>query len=859
MIGESLGAYDIVEKLGEGGMGQVYRAFDTRLKRDVAIKVLPPSVSADAERLARFQREAELLAALNHPHIAAVYGLERTGGVTALVMELVAGDDLSVRLSRGPVPLDEALPIATQLAGALEAAHEQGIIHRDLKPANIKIRPDGTVKVLDFGLAKALSVDQSLHSSSGHATITSPAVTQLGVILGTAAYMAPEQARGRAVDRRADIWAFGCVLYEMIAGTRPFDADDVTDLMTAILRDEPKWAALPAPTPVHVTELLRRCLEKDPKQRLRDIGEARIALDRADHRERGATAATASAAHRTNVLQLALASVAGAAVVSAALLWRGPERVVPEARAFEIVNGRDVRDPRVSPDGRHVAFVRNGRLFVRSLSSFDAKEIAGIENASNPFWSPDSASIGYFAVREIRAVPIAGGASRVLAQEVFAPYDACWCRAGVVFTRWAKGLWLADEAGRVTQLTPLDAAAGQQNLAYPSCLADGRLLAIAVVGKDPNRETSSQMVLVDGGRTSRLFELPGEGIFQPILVPPGRIVFTRGGANTGLWSAPVSPDLSAITGAPALVQANGWDPSVSDDGLLVALSGLSYSGVRLTWVDRTGRALGQIGKPLGEISEISLAPDGTGAAATGRERAGEVVWIHRPNGAQRFVDGEMLAWSARGDAIAYQADGAVYVRSTAGDSAPRRVIDTIVQTLSWTPDGTRIIYAVRAETRGGIRIRSADGSDDRLFVADAGGGAVSPDGRWLAYHANSGSGFEVFLTSFPETGRVWPVSSGPGRHPQWSAAGELFFAGGSTIGDDPNSLRDLYSVTIDSKDGHPSTPVKLFDADAAGYRLTLRASRAYAVARDGQRFLVPTSGVQGQAVVTAIQNVQAWR
>ena len=860
MIGQSLGAYRVIDKLGEGGMGEVYRALDTSLKREVALKVLPASVAADGERLARFQREAELLAALNHPHIAAVYGLERSAGVTALVMELVDGDDLSVRIARGQIPLDEVLPIASQLAEALEAAHEQGIIHRDLKPANIKVRPDGTVKVLDFGLAKALGDEHHVRSGSGYATITSPAMTQLGMILGTAAYMAPEQARGKVVDRRADIWAFGCVLYEMLAGVRPFPGDDVTDLVTTILRDEPRWEALPVTTPPHVRALLRRCLEKDPKVRLRDIGEARVALERIAPPEPAPPVAPTLRRLRTLLAGLGWA-MAGAVAATATLQWALHTDAEREPRAFEVVSGPDVRSPRVSPDGRKVVFVRGGRLFVRPLDGFEVKEIAGIENASNPFWSPDSESIGYFAVRELRAVPVTGGASRVLSSEAFAPFDAAWCRSGIVFVRWAKGLWIADEAGRVSELTPLDKAAGEQNLAYPSCVPDGRLLATALIGGDADREASAHIIIVEGRRTTRLFGIPNEGVGDPILVAPDHLVFSRSGGNRGLWSVPVSPDLSAVTGPLTLVQAGGTIPSVSNDGVLVSLSGITGGDSRLAWVDRSGRMVEQIGKSLSDISNLEIAPDGARAVVTGRSAPNYTrsIWLHTENGAQRIADGEMLAWTPGGESITYNGGDGVYVSSLGGKAEPRRLLGVPVRSLSWTPDGRRIIYSTRSEGRDAIHIGAADGSEEpRTIVPNADGPALSSDGRWLAYHADSGSGWEVFVASFPDLKRVWPVSTGRGRHPQWSASGELFFAGGPTVGDDPNSHRDLYAVRIDAADGRPSAPARLFDSDAAGYRITTRASRAYAVARDGQRFLVRTTGLQGEAVVTAIQNVHAW-
>ena len=860
--GDRLGPYEILAPLGAGGMGEVYRARDTDLNRDVALKVLPDLVAADPDRLARFEREAQALAALNHPHIAQIYGIERGGGTRALVMELVEGEDLSRTVARGPVPIEDAIAVARQVADALEAAHECGIIHRDLKPANIMVRPDGTVKILDFGLAKALTNQSSANNLvETSPTFTSPAMTQVGVILGTAAYMAPEQARGKAVDRRADIWAFGCVLYEMLSGCRAFAGEDVTDLITAIVRDEPRWAALPAGAAPHVTTLLRRCLEKDPKRRLRDIGEARIALDSPASAPSEATSGPEGRRGMRFAHGLALGAlltiVAGGA---AAAMWMRGDATPREPRVFEIVSGPDVRDPRVSFDGRAVAFVRSGRLFVRALDSLDAREIAGVDIASNPFWSPDGASIGYFARNELRVVPAGGGPSRLLADRAFPPFAAAWCRNQVAFIRWAAGIWVADEAGRVTELTPLDAARGESNFSYPSCLPDGRLLAVVDLAdyRLASGAERSHIIVVDGARTSRIFGIPDENVAEPVFVPPDRIVFSRSG-NRGLWSIAVGPDLSAVTGDPVLVQAGSRTPSVASDGLLVALSGLRSGDVWHEWVDRTGKPAGRVGKPFYGSSEPAIAPGGSRVAASGvandRDEAG--IWVLDPNGAQRLGDGQMLAWSPRGDQIVYAAGEDVYIR-TVGDAAPRKLLTASVRTLCWTSDGRSVIYDTRGANRE-IRIQPVDGSaGPRVLVAGGEGPALSPDGRWLAYAASSGSRLDVYVRSFPDGKIVWPVTSEGGRHPRWSRTGELFFTAGPIVGTDPNSHRDLYTVTVNAADGQPSKPVMLFNADALGYSLTMRASRGYDVAPDGQRFIVRTRREQGEGVVTAIENVNAW-
>ena len=443
MLAETLGPYRILGKLGEGGMGEVYRAHDTKLKRDVALKVLPDSFASDPDRLARFTREAQTLASLNHPNIAHIHGLEESGGVTAIVMELVEGDDLSQRIARGAMPLDEALPIATQIADALEAAHEQGIIHRDLKPANIKVRPDGTVKVLDFGLAKA-PVPEGAGATAdamNSPTITTPAmpfdwrsghpeqrrgVTQAGMILGTAAYMAPEQAKGKAVDKRADIWAFGVVLFEMLTGQRAFDGEDITEVLGAVVRLEPNFDALPADVPARVRRVLQLCLRKDLRQRAQAMGDVRLALEGAFETAAPQAATVAPSPSRgTRLAWIAALAVAAVVIVALAVpamrhLREAPPSSPPETRVDIVTPTTDSPTSfALSPDGRQIVFVALGeggsRLWLRSLATTTAQPLAGTEGASYPFWSPDSRSVGFFADGKLKRIDMGGGAPQTVA------------------------------------------------------------------------------------------------------------------------------------------------------------------------------------------------------------------------------------------------------------------------------------------------------------------------------------------------------------------------------------------------------------------------------------------------------------
>jgi predicted Ser/Thr protein kinase/uncharacterized membrane protein len=475
--GTRIGVYEITGQLGAGGMGEVYRARDSKLKREVALKVLPADVANDRERMARFQREAEVLASLNHPHIAQIYGIEDN----ALVMELVEGEDLAERLKRGPIPLDEALPIAKQIAEALEAAHEPGIIHRDLKPANIKVRPDGTVKVLDFGLAKALEPGTGI-ADRGSATITSPAMTMRGVILGTAAYMSPEQAKGKAVDKRADLWAFGCVLYEMLTGSRAFGGDDITDTLTAVMRDTPDWHALPAATPASIRKLLHRCLEKDRKKRLDSAAAARLEIEDALTTP-GIDAATVAAASDVRAGRLAW-SIAGAAVVAAVMLGvpavrhlrEAPSAAPPETRLeINTPATSDALSLALSPDGRHVAFVasRDGvpLLWLRSLDSTTAQPLAGTEGASFPFWSPDSRSIAFQAGQQLKRLDLGSGPPRTIATG--ASRGGTWNSAGVIlFANTPGSLSRVDASGG--SIVEVTTPGRGVNPRFPVFLPDGR-------------------------------------------------------------------------------------------------------------------------------------------------------------------------------------------------------------------------------------------------------------------------------------------------------------------------------------------------------------------------------------------------
>ncbi len=642
--GTRIGPYEIVAKLGEGGMGMVYRAADTKLGRDVALKILPASVTVDPERLSRFDREARTLALLNHPHIAQIYGIEvlpadTSGPRSALVMELVEGEDLAQRIARGPLPPDEALEIARQIADALSAAHDQRIVHRDLKPANIRIRRDGAVKVLDFGLAKAIEAGSD---TAAAATLTSPLpMTGVGTIVGTAAYMSPEQARGRSVDRRADVWAFGCVLYEMLAGRRPFDGNEVTDVLAAVVRDAPAFDALPPEVPPPIRRLLRRCLEKDVSKRLDSMRDARLEID-----ESNEVAASNSIEQRRFPVLLtatALLAIPGLVFLGYLLGHQSATPAAPPVHANVSLDPAEKLGPPgafdrpsrrafvVTSDGRRIVFAgaagATTQLYVRSLDARQANAIPGTAGAHTPFLSPDNQWVGFLADGVIRKVPIAGGpvvtvadlksTDRVTASALIAPgtdfYGASWSDDGtMVFGRYLDGLWQVPAAGGTpSRLTTASSSPHR----LPHHLPDGRglLLTLSDFRSDVAvlpRDATEPRLLIESATDGRYVE-------------PSHIVFAREGL---LMAVPFDLDRLAVTGTPFALEedimvADGSGAPASNSGaaqfdvtrsgtLVFATGGLyPAEPTRVVWVDRSGH-VEAIHTAMGAFTRPRLSPDG---------------------------------------------------------------------------------------------------------------------------------------------------------------------------------------------------------------------------------------------------------
>ncbi len=554
--GSRVGPYEITALLGEGGMGKVWRAHHLGLKRDDALKVLPDGMDSNPERLARFQREAQVLASLNHPHIAHVYGLEEADGIKALVMELVEGPTLADRIANGPIPLDEALPIAKQIADALGTAHEQDIVHRDLKPANIKLRPDGTVKVLDFGLAKVMEPTGAASSShSLSPTITTPAMTQLGMILGTAAYMSPEQAKGKQADKRSDIWAFGCVLYEMLTARRAFGGEDVSDTLAAVLRSEPDWNALPATTPPAIVRLLRRSLQRDRQRRLADITDARLDIEEGLTSPASEIVPSSRASLSRGWLMLASAIVLAAAIIGAAMFWtRTPTLSHPIAR-FSITLPAGERFTAVestrhlvavSPDGARIAYSANGRLYLRARDQLTATALT--EGGYNPFFSPDGRWLGFYQEGQLRKVSVTGGAPTAIAQ-ITAPFGVSWASDDtILYGQGQGGIWrVAAAGGTPEQLVKVE---DRQRAHGPQLLPDGRaiLFSLTTGGEEWEQgqivayslESRSTRTLVRGGTDARY-------------LATGHLVYARGAASSACrstsagWKSLASRSHSSMT------------------------------------------------------------------------------------------------------------------------------------------------------------------------------------------------------------------------------------------------------------------------------------------------------------------------
>ena len=799
-------------------MGEVYRATDTDLKRAVAIKVLPQSVAADAERLARFQREAEVLASLNHSNIAAIYGLERSSGTTALVMELVEGPTLADRIAKGPISIDEALPIATQIADALEAAHERGIVHRDLKPANIKIRPDGTVKVLDFGLAKAMDSAASSPTVSRAATITTPAMTQAGLILGTAAYMSPEQARGKALDTRADVWAFGCVLFEMLSATRAFDAEDVSLTLSMVLQREPDFAALPSTVPAHVRQTLRVCLQKDPRQRPRDIHDVRLAMNGAFQADASVSRSIAPVTHR-RLPWVALAVVLLLAAVSTYEWWRATRPVERPLTRLSVDLGPDaIRSPRdtvaLSPDGTRIVFVGRGKdrgtrqLFTRRLDEAAAVPIPGTVfglSESMPFFSPAGDWVAYFAGNSLKKASIQGGSVVEVAQVPTTALGASWGDDGniIVSSSSQTGLLRVPSTGGTLEPWKMIEAP----VFFPSVLPGSRAVLF-------NLSTSGSLESLDDLRIDVLAVDTGErktlisGGYAPHYLPTsgrtGHLVFIRQGT---LFAVPFDPGRLEMRGMPTPLLKDIGNTNLIDGGAQFTFSAngtfvylerqADDKPYSVSWLNSSGALTPLIAQP-GVYTAPRVSPDGSRVAYTAAGNKGGDLWVYdlrRDTPTQLTFTSPGLrevAWSPDSKYLVFGDGTSLWWIRADGSGQPQRILEKASnpRPFSFSPDGRLAFTPFGTRGLPDIWTLPLDLSDPEHpkpgkaepFLSEPAvevDPSFSPDGKFIAYASNELGTNEVFVSPFPGPGGKWKISSTGGKYPAWSArTHELFFLSG---------------------------------------------------------------------------------
>jgi eukaryotic-like serine/threonine-protein kinase len=886
LLGQRLGVYELQARIGAGGMGEVYRARDTRLGRDVAIKILPQAFTSDPDRLARFEREARVLAALNHPNIATIHGVEESDGIRGLVMELVEGETLAERIERGTshkakvtrhnggpagLPIDEALTIARQIAEALEAAHDKGVVHRDLKPANIKVTPAGVVKVLDFGLARVVPAKSEADSQSPTVTIDR---THEGLVMGTAPYMSPEQARGLPVDKRTDIWAFGCVLYEMLTGRAAFVRDTLTDTLAAVIQGEADWSRLPVNTPGDIRRLLARSLEKDPKQRLRDIGDALADLTPEAHEgrpglagaggTRSASAPATVARGRWSVWVVAAGIfVAGVGIAS---LWMLPWfRSVPPVRPLRVsVNpppGGEFRlesGSEISPDGRLIVYVAHtgdaDRLWLRPLDSLSARELPGTEGATYPFWSPDSRSIGFFAAGKLKRIDVSGGSPIALC-DVTGGRGGTWNVNGVIlFNGYNDGpiLQVSASGGEPVAVTNIDQSRTENSHRWPQFLPDGRRFLFFVRSFDPQvrgvyvgsldrpnektRVLGSQAAWYAPGRDARTGYL--------LWVRDDRLVAQPFDAAT----TQLIGDAVPIADGP-FVAANGRELfSASTEGTLLYEQAPGRS-VQLTWYGRDGRVTGLVGPPNPFTTDPRISPDGSRIAVIRvASPFGGEVWVIEidrgvaaPFAVRESSGGSAVAWAPDGQAVAYSwgAPPNLFLRGT--DGTDRRLTNTpSTQTLwDWSRDGQYLLYTVisndlAATSRSDLWAMSVTGSGEPLQLTrgrfQEQDGRFSPDGQWITYTSDESGRNEIYVQRFPDGRMKSRVSTSGGSDARWQADGrEIFYRS-------PDGT--LMSVTVRASGRAPelTPPVALFNIPAE-----------YDVSGDGQRFLALVSIEKAEA------------
>jgi serine/threonine protein kinase/Tol biopolymer transport system component len=855
-------------------MGEVYRSRDTKLKRDVAIKVLPAEFSRDPERIQRFRREAEVLATLNHPHIAQIYGLEEAGDMVCLVLELAEGDTLAQRLQRGPLPIDDALEIAIQITRALEAAHERGIVHRDLKPSNIKITPTGQVKVLDFGLAKAMSganasavarshqgMESGQEETSASRSPTMLSGTMQGAIMGTAAYMSPEQAKGRTADVRSDIWAFGCVLFEMLTGKAGFDGETIVEILGEILKAEPNWAALPAATPLGVRSLLKRCLQKDRTRRLYAIADARFQIEEAMNESSIPASSEPVQKTRERIwMGAALVVMLVALSLTAAFYFRGARRDSSEIR-LQIVTG-PTDEPEsfaIAPDGLKVVYRatlagKPNQLFLRPLNSDTAQPLTGTEGGERPFWSPDSRSIGFFAGGQLKRLDIDNGS--VLTLTDAAQWGGTWNADGTIL--FAKSFTsplyrIPAGGGEAVEVTRIEAPQQTSHL-WPKFLPDGRRFLFYTYGTPEIR--GIYVGSLDSKESQRVISTDAFAEF----VPPDYVLFHRQGALVAQ-----KLDLKKLTpiGEPVLISKQlAWDFGELTVGLSASASGMlayrtSDAERQLVWLDRSGQQVGTVGGSDAELGGRALTPSPDGrTVAVLRTIGGNLdIWLMDttlgvPHPFTLDPNWNCCpVWSPDGTRIAFSSDpkgpGDIFEKPTDG-SKPQTLLWSSTDDknlMDWSRDGRYILTRVATKKTGrDLWVLPLEGDKKPFAVAETSAeetlGRFSPDGHWIALQSNDTKRNEIYVQPFPGSGGKRQITNSGGENPKWGRdSGELFYIA-------PDDKLMAVPITPKGSTVEAGKPVALF---------TLPSLSDYEVTRDGQRILI-NKVVKDPAPITVVLN-----
>ena len=878
--GSRFGVYEIIGVLGAGGMGEVYRARDTSLNREVALKVLPAAFIADPDRMARFKREAQILASLNHPNIAAIHGLEESSPIRALVLELVEGPTLADRIAAGPVAIDEVLPIARQIADALSAAHQQHIIHRDLKPANIKLTPAGTVKVLDFGLAKAVEGGAAVGALTMSPTITSPGATAAGIFLGTAPYMSPEQARGRVVDKRTDVWAFGCVLFELLAGTRAFQGDDVSATIAEVIKGEPNWTRLPDDVPDRVVAVIKACLVKDPHQRLHDVADARLLIDGAFATS---TAASSNASlARWRVVAIALAAASVLAAVGAVMAWPSRPTDAPRVMRSAFTLPADQRFTNtgrrivaISPDGQRMAYVANSRLYLRALTDLTSSPIAGAETQSgllNPVFSPDGQSIAYWSADDstIKRIGIGGGAP-VTIGPAERPFGLSWDGDVLLFGQSRDGIQRVSASGG-QPATIIKVAEGEVP-DMPQMLPGGDAVLFTVT-TGPEFDRWEHGRIVAQRLTSADRKVLVEGASAGTYLPSGHLVYAREGV---LFAVPFDARTLTVTGgavsvvegirrtATPEVNSGAAQFSFAADGTMIYVPGPLSTGSgerKLAFTDRKG-AVTPLTLPLGDYESPRISPEDASIAYTLRSGNDYAIYVHQLTGGavpRRLTfrgQHHSPVWSPDGTRIAFQSDGdgvsGVFVQVADGSKPAERLTTAapgiIHSPEAWSPNGSELLYVERNNTSYSLRSLSVADKREQPFriesTAAYPSAVYSPDGRWLAFRASDLGATGLYVQS--TTGGARYEILARGGQPLWSRDGrEIYSVASGQI--EVFAVKTSPSFTVSRTS---VIPLPNFRA------ISLLGGRGFDVTKDG-RFIGVLSGMAPETPVSVINVIVNW-